>query len=168
MAEAKRSAHEAFSQQAVERFLYDEAALLDNWQLDEWLRLFTEDGQYIVPTTDLPDGDPRTDLVFIDDDFVRLQGRVRRLKSRHAHREYPWSRTRRLVTNVRVTGIADGEASVEASFLIYRFRSGAAQAFVGHYLYRLVERGDGLKIRYRRATLDHETLRDQGAVSIIL
>src|SRR5271165_670808 len=78
---------------AVEYFLYEEAAYLDNWRLDEWLGLFTEDARYIVPTTDRPDGDPKRDVVFIDDDLTRLQGRVNRLKGRHAHREYPYSRT---------------------------------------------------------------------------
>src|ERR1051325_9113446 len=82
---------------AVEEFLYREAALLDAWRLDEWLALFTADGRYLVPTTDLPDGDPQKDLVFIDDDIVRLRARVERLKSRHGHREYPSSRTRRLI-----------------------------------------------------------------------
>src|SRR5438067_4231552 len=90
----------------VEDFLYYEAALLDEWRLDEWLALFTDDARYVVPTTDLPDGDPRRDLVLIDDNLTRLHGRVERLKSRHAHREYPWSRTRRLIANVRVTGVA--------------------------------------------------------------
>ena len=73
----------------VEDFLYREAALLDEWRLDEWLTLFTEDTRYVVPTTDLPDGDPSENLVFIDDDIVRLRARVVRLNSRHAHREYP-------------------------------------------------------------------------------
>src|SRR5205085_10219935 len=98
---------------AVEEFLYQEAALLDEWRLDEWLALFTADARYVVPTTDLPEGDPQRDLVLIDDNLTRLQGRVERLKSRHAHREYPWSRTRRLVSNVRVTR-ADGD-EVEAT-----------------------------------------------------
>jgi Ring hydroxylating beta subunit len=42
---------------AVEHFLFEEAAHLDNWRLDDWLALFTEDGRYVVPTTDLPNGD---------------------------------------------------------------------------------------------------------------
>ena len=42
----------------VEEFLVEEAALLDEWRLDEWLALFTEDATYVVPSTDLPDGDP--------------------------------------------------------------------------------------------------------------
>ena len=85
--------------------------------LDEWATLFTEDCRYIVPTTDLPDGDPNKDLVFIDDDIVRLRARVVRLNSRHAHREYPWSRTRRFITNVRITGASDDEIHVAASAL---------------------------------------------------
>ena len=153
---------------AAEEFLYEEAALLDEWRLDEWLALFTPDARYVVPTTDLPAPDLQTDHVFIDDDFPRLRGRVARLLSRHAHREYPSSRTRRLVTNVRVTDV-DGDAlSVSASFAVYRFRSGQAAPYVGRYEYVLVRTSDGFRIRSRRAVLDQESLRDHGAVSIIL
>ena len=70
----------------VEDFLYEEAALLDEWRLDEWLELFTEEARYLVPTTDLPEGDPKQDMVFIDDDIVRLRARVVRLNSRPARR----------------------------------------------------------------------------------
>jgi p-cumate 2,3-dioxygenase beta subunit len=152
----------------VEAFLFDEAALLDAWDLDAWLALFTPDAQYIVPTADLPDGDPRVDLVFIDDDFTRLEGRVRRLKSRHAHREYPSSRTRRFISNVRILK-AEGDAiDLEANFIVYRFRSGDAVNFVGSYRYTLVRTANDLRIRFRRANLDYEDLRTQGAVSIIV
>ena len=72
----------------VEDFLFEEAALLDEWLLDEWLALFTEEARYVVPTTDLPESDPRQDMVFIDDDIIRLRARVIRQNSRHAHR-YP-------------------------------------------------------------------------------
>lgn len=157
-----------FTHREVEDFLNDEAALLDNWQLEDWLELFTEDAKYVVPTTDLPEGDPQHDLVFIDDNLIRLRGRVTRLNSRHAHREFPSSRTRRFITNIRITGVGEGEATVEASFLIYRFRAGSSEPFVGQYRYLLTRVGGRLKIRYRRATLDLETLRGQGAVSIIL
>jgi p-cumate 2,3-dioxygenase beta subunit len=152
----------------IEDFLYAEAALLDQWKLDEWVQLFTEDCTYIVPTTDLPDGDPRQDLVFIDDNLLRLQGRVRRLKSRSAHREFPKSRTRHIVTNVRIVDVVDGDAVVEAFFQVYRFKEGNSEPFVGAYRYQLTRRDGRIKIRHKRATLDLETLRGQGAVSIIL
>ena len=151
----------------VEQFLYREAALLDAWELDEWLTLFTEDARYVVPATDLPDGDPSKDLVFIDDGPTRLQGRVNRLKSRHAHREYPWSRTRRFITNILIKEANDDEIVVTASAMVYRFRMEEAAPYVGSYLFRL-KRVDGeLKIHHRRATLDMEALRDHGALSII-
>ena len=154
--------------QEVEEFLYHEAALLDEWRLDDWLALFAEEARYVVPTTDLPQGDPRQHAVLIDDDMVRLRGRVARLKSRHAHREYPWSRTRRLITNVQITDVVGDETFVTASFLVYRIRAGQMAPYIGRFLYTLTRTEGALKIRYRRAELDLETLRDHGAVSIIL
>jgi p-cumate 2,3-dioxygenase subunit beta len=152
----------------VEDFLYAEAALLDEWRLDEWLALFTDDARYVVPTTDLPEGDPEQDLVFVDDDLTRLRGRVNRLKSRHAHREFPYSRTRRLITNVRVLDKVGDEVTATASFAVYRFREGKGAAYVGRYDYTLLRTNDDFKIRYRRATLDQESLQEHGAISIIL
>lgn len=151
----------------VEDFLFYEAALLDEWRLDEWLVLFAPDARYVVPTTDLPEGDPAHDVVFIDDDLSRLQARVVRLKSRHAHREYPSSRTRRFITNVRITRVQGDEVGATASFLVWRVR-GEAAPYLGRYDYRLVRGANGFRIRHRRATLDAEELRDHGAVSIIL
>jgi p-cumate 2,3-dioxygenase beta subunit len=151
----------------VEEFLIEEAAILDEWRLDDWLALFTEDASYVVPSTDVPDGDPSTDLTLIDDDYLRLTWRVNRLKSRHAHREFPWSRTRRLVTNVRVLKSEGDEFEVTASILLYRFRHGHADTFVGRYLTTLVRTDDGLRIRRRRAELDLERLSPNGALSMV-
>ena len=156
-----------YLREEVEDFLYEEAALLDEWRLDEWAALFTEDARYIVPTTDLPEGDPARDLVFIDDDIVRIRARVKRLNSRHAHREYPSSRTRRFISNVRVKQTGDGDLAVSANALVYRFRSGEVAPYVGRYEYTLRRVDGGFRISYRRATLDHEALTDHGAVSII-
>ena len=151
----------------VEAFLYEEAALLDDWRLDDWVGLFTEDARYVVPTTDLPEGDPMHDLVFIDDDIARLRARATRLNSRHAHREQPRSRTRRFVSNVRVEETGGGEVSVSANVLVYRFRAGDAAPYVGAISYRLREAGGSFKIAYRRAVLDLEDLSWHGAVSIV-
>ena len=151
----------------VEDFLYEEAALLDEWRLDEWVALFTEDARYVVPTTDLPESDPRQDMVFIDDDIVRLRARVVRLNSRHAHREYPSSRTRRFISNVRVTENRGNELTVKANALVYRFRNGEGDPYVGRYEYTLTRVDGGFKINFRRAVLDLEALSWHGAVSII-
>lgn len=155
-------------QQRVEQFLYEEAALLDEWKLNEWLSLFTEDARYIVPTTDLPNGDPNLELVFINDDMARLRARVARLNSQHSHREHPLSRTRRFISNVRVVEMEKDELSVFANILVYRFRSGEGAPYVGSIEYVLRTNGHELKIAFRRASLDLEDLAWHGAVSIIV
>jgi len=143
----------------VENFLVREAALLDEWRLDDWLALFTEDARYMVPATDLPTADPKETLAIINDDMARLRGRVERLKSRHAHREFPWSRTRRFITNVRIKEIVGEEILVNASFLVYRIRSGQVDPLIGSYVYTLRRVDGALKIATRKAVLDLEALR---------
>ena len=86
----------------VEDFLFEEAALLDGWRLDDWLALFTPDARYEVPSTDRPGGGPADALMLISDTRPMIAARVKRLNSRKAHREFPWSRTRRIIGNVRI------------------------------------------------------------------
>jgi p-cumate 2,3-dioxygenase beta subunit len=152
----------------VEDFIVREAALLDEWRLDDWLALFTEDARYLVPATDLPGGEPKETLAIINDDMARLRGRVERLKSRHAHREFPWSRTRRLITNVRIKETSGEEMVVQASFLVYRIRSGQVDPLIGSYVYTLRRLDGALRIASRKAVLDLEALRPHGTLSIIL
>ncbi|MCW3039727.1 MAG: small subunit of phenylpropionate dioxygenase [Solirubrobacterales bacterium] len=151
----------------AEEFLFQEAALLDAWQMDEWLALFTEDCRYVVPSTDRPGGDPRTTLTLVDDDHTRLYWRVNRLKSRHAHREFPSSRTRRLITNVRVLAHDEDGLTVTATVVVHRFRHGQQDQFVGRYEHELVRTPDGLRIRGRRAELDLERLSPNGSISMV-
>ncbi len=153
----------------VETFLYDEAALLDEWRLEEWLGLLTEDASYHIPATDTPDGDPRTSLFIIADDILRIRSRVKQLLGRFAHAETPHSRTRRLVGNVRVRSVEGDVIRATANFAVYRTRMEQLDTYVGRYEYVLVRQADGgLKIRERRAILDLDSLRPQGKVSIIL
>lgn len=152
----------------IEDFLYEEADLLDQWRLDEWAELFTEDSRYVVPSNDHPEADPKTDLVLIDDDNFRLRERVKRLNSRRAHREYPYSHTRHLVTNVRITGREGENVFVSAAFVVHRFRHERADYYVGRYEYALALVEDRLKIRRKRAIMDMDVLRPAGAVSVLL
>src|SRR5689334_6072785 len=88
---------------AVAQFLYDAAALLDEWRLDAWLALFhPQAARYQIPGPEDQSDDPATTLHLVNDAMTMLAGRVDRLKSKHAHAESPRSRTRRQVANVRV------------------------------------------------------------------
>jgi p-cumate 2,3-dioxygenase beta subunit len=150
--------------EAVEDFLYREAALLDAWKLDEWLELLAEDATYRVPSNDRPDSDPRSALFTIADDIRRIRARVARLKDPHAHAESPRSRTRRMISNVRITG--RDPLTVEANFVIHRFRANEdVRQYVGRYRYVLTPQ---MKIRSREAILDAMELGALGTVSFIL
>lgn len=153
----------------VEDFLFAEAALLDEWRLDEWLRLLAPGARYEVPSTDRPDGRPDTALMLVSDSHAMVVARVKRLNSRKAHREFPWSRTRRIVGNVRVLDVRpDGDLDVTANFAVYRTRRNATHCYVGRYLHRLSPVPGGFRIAFRRAELDQETLDEHGTLSIIL
>ena len=152
----------------VEDFLYAEADLLDGWRLDEWFGLFAEDSRYVVPALDRNDLDPDSSLTLIDDSHDRLSGRVVRLKSRRAHREFPWSVTRRIVGNVRVSVREDGDLGVGANFIVNRFRKEETHTFVGRYEYILVDGPEGLRIRRKYCYLDNERLSPHGSLSILL
>ncbi len=162
------STAETPSRQEVEELLYEEAALLDEWRLDEWLELLTEDAVYEVPPTDVPEGDSRNTLFIIADDAVRIRSRVKQLLGKSAWAENPHSRTRRMITNVRVLGVEAEEILATANFTVHRMRYESVDTYVGRYNYKLVRRGDKLRIRERRAILDNEALRPHGKISFIL
>lgn len=156
------------TRQEVEDLLYREAALLDEWRLEEWLELLTDDAVYQVPPTDAPEGDARNTLFIIADDALRIRSRVKQLLGKSAWAENPHSRTRRLISNVRVLG-ADGEhILISANFAVYRMRYESVDTYVGRYEYRLVRRDRELRIHERRAVLDNEALRPHGKISFIL
>jgi p-cumate 2,3-dioxygenase beta subunit len=153
----------------VEDLLYREADLLDQWQLDEWLSLFTDDSEYLVPPTDLAgdDANPDTSLFYVFDDRRRMQERVIRLKKPAAHSEWPRSKTRHLVSNVRASRDHD-IIRVRASFAVWRSKDASSDVFVGHYIYELTELAGALHIRKKTCVLDMEALRPHARISIIL
>ena len=157
------------SRAEVEDFLFREAALLDNWHLEEWAALFTADGEYLVPATDTPDGNPATSLFLIYDDHHRLTERAKRLLKKTAHAEFPHSRLRRVIGNVMLANGENGHIRATCNFAVFRSRLGHSDIFPGHSDYDLVRENDtGFRIRRKRAVLDSDDLRSQGKLSIIL
>jgi p-cumate 2,3-dioxygenase beta subunit len=159
----------AISRAQVEDFLYAEAALLDEWHLDEWLALLTPDAIYRVPSNDRPVSDPKDTLFLIADNIDRVRARITRLKDPEAHAEYPHSRTRRLITNVRILEQSSSSVSVTANFSVHRFRrDGSHREYVGHYRYELRPEGASFRIARREAILDPLELGSLGLISFIL
>jgi biphenyl 2,3-dioxygenase beta subunit len=116
-------------QYEVERFLYDEAALLDARRFEQWLELFTDDARYFMPirrTRTRDDLDREFtqpgEMAFFDDTKGTLGRRVKKLATGRSWSEDPPSRTRHLITNVRVVEVRGDELDVESNFHLYRTR----------------------------------------------
>lgn len=162
--------HLPVTRSQVEDFLFEEAALLDDWKLKEWFALFAAECRYLVPSASLKVGaSPDESLFYIADDGQMLEERVKRLYKNNAYAEVPHSKTRHLVTNVRLApGVNDDEVTAHCCFATHRSRSGEQQTFVGKSTYRLALGPTGLLIREKRCELDTDDLHQLGRISIIL
>lgn len=147
----------------VEQFLYREAQLLDDGRFHEWLDLFTEDVRYWMPVREAVLGQPPAAeqalaISHFDDDKGMLGQRVRRLDTGLAHSETPPSRTRRLITNVRLEGEGD-EITAYSNFLLFQSRREHSDyMFLGTREDRLRHVNGEWKIASRKVVLDHATL----------
>lgn len=153
----------------IEDFLFAEADLIDTWKLPEWLALFTDDGVYYVPSTDVdPMAAPDNNLFYIADDRFRLGERVKRLMKRTAHAEFPRSKIRHLIGNVRILETIGDEWRVSCAFITHRTKDGVTDVYFGTGLYRLIQKDGRLLIKEKRSVLASDGLRTQGRVSFIL
>jgi 3-phenylpropionate/cinnamic acid dioxygenase small subunit len=113
----------------VQRFLFDEAALLDARRFEDWLSLFTDDARYFMPIRrtrireelDKEFTQPG-EMAFFDDTKGTLTRRIKKLATGRSWSEDPPSRTRHLITNVRVVEDRGEELDVESNFHLYRTR----------------------------------------------
>jgi p-cumate 2,3-dioxygenase beta subunit len=143
----------------IEDFLYLEADLLDEWRIEEWFALFAEGASYEVPpTSDADENDPATSLFYIADDYVRLRERVGRLTKKEAHSEFPRSRQRHMISNVRIIGLDGGVADVTCNFVTYRAKRGVVDTYYGKHLYRIDCGVEPFRIRSKRSVLGMDML----------
>jgi biphenyl 2,3-dioxygenase beta subunit len=161
----------------VEEFLYLEAELLDDRKLREWLELLTDDVRYWMPirhnTAERPQ-DIAEELskpgegYYFDDNKKSLSLRVERVYSKSAWSELPPSRTRHLITNVRVKRDNGAELEVHSNFLVYRTRMESDKdMFVGTRQDILRRVNGGFKIARRTIVLDQAVL-DAKNISVFL
>jgi len=114
-------------------------------------------------------GDPNVDLFLIADDMPKLRSRVEQLLSGLTWAENPRSRTRHMVSNVRILGRDGDVLSVTANFVVFRMRFQNIDPYIGTYHYKLIPRDDAaFTILERRVVLDLEALRPHGKVSFIV
>jgi 3-phenylpropionate/cinnamic acid dioxygenase small subunit len=152
----------------VEDFLYLEAELLDERRLREWLELFTDDSHYWMPVRHNPLNRPEElaeelsiqgESYYFNDSKETLRVRVERLYSKTAWAEMPPSRTRRLISNIRVKKDDGREIDVRSNFIVYRTRMEKDQdIFVGTRRDVLRRVNGAIKIARRTIILDQAVL----------
>ena len=138
-------------QAAVERFLYQEARLLDDKHFAQWVDLFTEDGLYWVPSGQ--DGPVEQAVALIYDNTHRLRERLTRMGSRAFWAQQPPTHTTRLVGNVLIEPSDGPELVVECRFILTLLRRHQQALLSGAAHYRLQPVGDSFRIRQKVVTL---------------
>ncbi len=111
----------------IRQVLYAEAELLDERRFDEWLQMMTDDMVYEAPVRLTRERGQEPDfsrgMRHFWDDRKTLQLRVDRLHTDFAWAEDPPSRTRRMISNVRIrTGGSETELEVRSYILLYKSR----------------------------------------------
>ena len=161
----------------IEDFYYLEAELLDERKLRDWLALLADDVRYWMPVRrnlmERP-GDVTEELAkpgeayYFDDDMKSLRIRVERAYSKVAWAEVPPSRTRHLITNIRIKKDDGSEIEVHSNFLVYRTRMESDRdMFVGTRQDLLRRVDGGLKLARRTIILDQAVL-DAKNISVLL
>jgi biphenyl 2,3-dioxygenase beta subunit len=98
-------------------------------------------------------------MAFFDDDRMMLAARVKKLATGYSWSEDPPSRTRHLITNVRVVRNDDGELAVNTNFHLYRTRLNSEEAnWIGSRKDVLRRTPQGLKIVTRHILLEQTVL----------
>ncbi len=159
----------------VEAFLFHEAELLDDRRFHDWIELFTDDARYRIPAREnrltKPD-EVAKELqgrnTYFDDGKTALRMRVERLYTGIAWSEAPPSRTRHLISNVRVRSNTPDGVEVSSNFIVYRTRlERDSDLFAGQRDDLLVRAGESFRIARRTVILDQAVL-EAKSISIFL
>jgi 3-phenylpropionate/cinnamic acid dioxygenase small subunit len=141
---------------AVASFLYREARLADEARYAEWLALWTEDGVYWVPATTDPASSPDRHLSHIYDNRSRLDTRIKLLETGHRYSQEPASVMRRLISNIEIEGIENGEFLVASNFILGELAVQAKRElhwWVGRTTHRLRPLDGALKMSRKTVVL---------------
>ncbi|ODV42063.1 hypothetical protein AWV79_30695 [Cupriavidus sp. UYMMa02A] len=140
-------------QREIEDFLSHEAQLADGHRYKEWLALWTPELLYWVPCNS-DDIDPQRQVSLIYDDRGRLEERLYRLQTKHAHSQNPKSRLSRAVSNVRLgSENAQGQIEVHSRFQLVEVRLDHMTLWAGRQHHVLGRHADGWRIHEKKVFL---------------
>ena len=123
----------------IEEFLYREARYADEFLLDEWEGLLTDDFHYWVPAGRI-EGDPAKQLAYLNDNRARVATRIRQLQTGKRLSQLPTSPMRRILSNIEGQQEAADQISGKANFVIYELAAqstGELRVWPGQSQYQL-------------------------------
>jgi 3-phenylpropionate/cinnamic acid dioxygenase small subunit len=160
----------------VSQFIYRECELLDERRFQEWLELLTDDFHYWMPVRESL-GTARKiseelsqpgEVAYFDDTRQIMEKRIKRLEIGPAWAEHPPSRTRHMISNIRIANLEGDNIEVHSNFLTYRSRLEHDQDFFIGGRHDVLRRTEGkLMIAKRTVILDQSILQAKN-ISIIL
>lgn len=147
----------------IEELLYREAHLLDERRFRDWLDLFTDDAEYLIPLREHVQGDvPPAGHPVVKDDKNMLLARIMKDETGFSHVETPVSMTCHLISNIVVEDGADGPDSgvvVKSAFVVRQARKLRDEAWwVGRRTDRLRRVEGRWRIAHRCVHLDSTVL----------
>ena len=147
----------------VQRFLFNEANLLDNWKVMDWMDLVTHDIDYRIPIRTTLENEQYSDqfnpaAFHMIEDFGSLNARMKRLDGGYAFSESPRSRVRRHVTNICVLGRKENDIEVTSNLLFFWARDDLERLVSAERRDILREIDGELRLARRLVLLDHVSL----------
>jgi 3-phenylpropionate/cinnamic acid dioxygenase small subunit len=147
---------------AVEAFVYHEARLIDEMDYAAWFALWERDGIYHVPIGTDAAHAQRRQVSIINDDYLRLEQRVDRLKTGSVlAMAGQKGAMRRIVSNVEILEeTAGGEVEIGSNFILGIARTAEQQLWIGRTLHRLRSVAGSFRIARKTVLLinsAHET-----------
>lgn len=165
-------------QRSLERFYHYEARLLDNRQYQQWLKLITEDVNYVMPSRVNVQVDNRDrggeGIISIErelenadsmgcpireENYVHLMLRAERAYKVNSWSENPPARTRRIIGNVELMDVKGSEYQVINNFHLYYARPGSENfIYSGQRRDLLLEEDSSYKLKRREIIMDYSSI----------
>lgn len=171
---------DAETERSLVRFLYNEAEMVDDMRWDDWLTMLHAELYYWAPIREnrvfrerKHEFAEKGTSVYFEESYEYMRQRVFRLQTAKAWAEEPASRTRHVVSNIRVDTLQDAglelperfgdvEAyAVKSNFFIYRSRSERDQDHITGERRDLIVRDPGpwgWKLAEREVRFDMSTI----------
>lgn len=156
----------------IQRFLYHEAALLDQRRYLEWLGLLTEDVNYRVTAPITRDAAAPMTYTIVDEGWVDLKARIDQLSNpRLTRAENPPTLVRRMIGDIEALQ-SDTMADITVTSYVMAYRgprpgNPASGFYIAAREDRLCRDGNSFRIARRRIDLDH-TILEGGTLTTLL